>query len=214
MNNTYTLNVKEDYEKKTKIADEELNYDKIQNFINNYEYKTTYINIDSRFRNINPQNVVEMIPSYLPSNPITTFKDEYRVQIKINSLINNNSLSVGDKIVLQNIIKNPIILNNSIYLISNYNYYMVNMNNHKIKYEYSITDNYKVNVDNYESLSLEDRLIGNIPINSILGLHSINIYNNDEIFLPNVIKNRIFEELNINETQLIENYFFIKLPFN
>ena len=129
------LNVKEDYDKKTRIADEEINYDKIQNYMNNFEYKTSYINIDSRFRNINPQNVVKMLPNYLPSNPITTFKDEYRIQVKIN-LLNNNSLSVGDKIILQNIIKTPIILNNAIYLISNYNYYMVNMNNHKIKYEY------------------------------------------------------------------------------
>jgi hypothetical protein len=121
-------------DKKSKIADEEINYDKIQNYMNNYDYKTSYINIDSRFRNINPQNVVEMLPSYLPLNPIFTFKDEYRVQVKINSL-NGNSFNVGDKIVLQNIIKTPIILNNAVYLISNYNYYMVNMNNHNIKYD-------------------------------------------------------------------------------
>ena len=118
------------------------------------------------------------------------------------------------KIVLQNIIRTPIILNKAIYLINNYNYYMVNMNNHNIKYIYSIVDNYKVNVNNYETLTVDDRLIGNIPINSLLGLHSINIYNNDEVFLPNVIRDRILTELNITTTQLIENYFFIKLPFN
>ena len=206
------LNVKEDYDKKTRIADEEINYDKIQNYMNNFEYKTSYINIDSRFRNINPQNVVKMLPNYLPSNPISTFKDEFRVQIKITD--NSNLFSIGDKIVLQNIIKTPIILNNAVYLISNYNYYMVNMNNHNIKYEYTQVDNYNVNVSSYEQLTLSDRLIGNIPINSILGIHSVNIYNNDEIFLPNVIKNRILTELNINDTQLIQNYFFIKLPFN
>ena len=210
MNVIDTLNIKEDYDKKTKIADEELNYNKIQDYMNNYDYKTSYINIDSRFRNINPQNVIEMLHNYLPSNPISTFKDEFRIRV----LINENSFNVGDKIVLQNIIKTPIILNNAIYLINNYNYYMVNMNNHNIKYSYTIVDNYKVNVDNYESLLLDDRLIGNIPINSLLGLHSINIYNNDESFLPNVIKNIILTELNISTTQLTENYFFIKLPFN
>jgi hypothetical protein len=206
------LNVKEDYDKKTRIADEEINYDKIQNYMNNFEYKTSYINIDSRFRNVNPQNVVKMLPNYLPSDPISTFKDEFRVQIKITD--NSNLFSIGDKIVLQNIIKTPIILNNAVYLISNYNYYMINMNNHNIKYEYTQVDNYNVNVVSYEELTLSDRLIGNIPINSILGIHSVNIYNNDEIFLPNVIKNRILTELNINDTQLIQNYFFIKLPFN
>ena len=210
MNVIDTLNIKEDYDKKTKIANEELNYDKIQNYMNNYDYKVSYINVDSRFRNINPQNVVEMLPNYLPSNPISTYANEYKIRV----LINENSFNVGDKIVLQNIIKTPIILNKSVYLINNYNYYMVNMNNHNIKYEYSIVDNYKVNVNNYEALTLDDRLIGNIPINSILGLHSINIYNNNEIFLPNVIRNIILTELNITTTQLIENYFFIQLPFN
>jgi hypothetical protein len=204
------LNIKEDYEKKTKIADEELNYDKIQNYMNNFDYKVSYINIDSRFRNTNPQNVVKMLPNYLPSNPISSFKDEYRIRV----IINQNSFSVGDKIVLQNIIRTPVILNKAIYLINNYNYYMVNMENHNIKYIYSQVDNYKVNVENYETLTLDDRLIGNIPINSLLGFHSINIYNNDETFLPNVIKNRILTELNITTTQLIENYFFIQLSFN
>jgi hypothetical protein len=204
------LNVKEDYERKSKIADEELNYDKIQNYMNNYDYKVSYINVDSRFRNINPQNVVEMLPNYLPSNPISSFTNEYRIRVSTNE----SSFSVGDKIVLQNITRTPIILNKAIYLINNYNYYMVNMNNHNIKYIYSIVDNYKVLVSNYETLTLDDRLIGNIPINSILGLYSINIYNNDEIFLPNVIRDRILNELNISTTQLIQNFFFIQLPFN
>lgn len=208
----FFINVKEDYQKKTKIADEELNYNKIQDYMNNYNYKESYININSRFRNINPQNVIEMLPNYLPLNPISTFENEFRIRVNVN--VNENSFSVGDKIVLQNIIKTPIILNNAVYLINNYNYYMVYMENHNIKYNYSKVDNYKVNVNNYEPLSLNDRLIGNIPINSILGLHSIEIYNNDETFLPNVIRNIILQELNISTTQLIENYFFIKLPFN
>jgi hypothetical protein len=205
-----SINVKEDYEKKTQIANEEINYNKIQDYMNNYIYKESYINIDSRFRNINPQNVIEMQPNYLPLNPISTFKNEFRVRVTIDG----SSFSIGDKIVLQNIIKTPIILNNAVYLINNYNYYMVYMENHNIKYEYTKVDDYKVNVQNYETLSLDDRLIGNIPINSILGLHSIEIYNNDEIFLPNVIRDRILNELNITITQLIENYFFIQLPFN
>lgn len=210
MNIIGQIDIKEDYENKSKKADNEINYDKIDNYINNFEYKISYINIDSRFRNITPQNVVKMLPNYLPLNPITTFKDELRVRVTVN----DNSFNIGDKIILQNVIKNPIILNNAVYLINNYNYYMVNMNNHNIKYEYTIVDDFKVNVTSYETLTLSDRLIGNIPINSILGLHSINIYNNDEIFLSNVIKNKIVNQLNINDTQLIENYFFIKLPFN
>ena len=89
MNVIDTLNIKEDYNKNTKIADEEINYNKIQDYMNNYDYKTSYINVDSRFRNINPQNVVEMLHNYLPSNPISTFKDEFRIRVNINQ--NENS---------------------------------------------------------------------------------------------------------------------------
>ncbi len=205
-----SINIADDFNNKLKIVDEETNYNKIQDYMNNYDYKISYINIDSRFRNIHPQNVIKMLPNYLPLNPITTYKNEYRVRITLD----NNFFSIGDKIVLQNIIRTPIILSKSVYLINNYNYYMVNMNNHNLVASYTNSDNFKILVEAYETLSLTDRLIGNIPINSILGYYSINIYNNDEIFLPNIIKNIILSELNINETQLTQNYFFIKLPFN
>ena len=82
---------------------------------------------------------------------------------------------------------------------------MVNMNNHNLLQSYASSDNFNILVEAYDTLSITDRLIGNIPINSILGLHSINIYNNDEVFLPNIIKNIIFSELNINDTQLAQN---------
>ena len=126
--------------------------------------------------NINPQNKVKMLPNYLSSNPITTYSNEYRVRINISADI--NFFNTGDKIILQNIIRTPIILNKAVYLINNYNYYMVNMNNHGLLASY-LSDNYKVLVEAYDKLTIEDRLIGNIPINSILGLHLINIYNND-----------------------------------
>lgn len=205
-----SVNIKDDFNAKLKIVDNEENYDKIQEYMNNYDYKISYINIDSRFRNIYPQNVVKMQPNYLPLNPITTYSNEYRIRVNLD----NNMFNIGDKIVLQNIVKNPIILSKSVYLINNYNYYMVNMNNHNLLASYTTSDNFKVLVESYDSLSITDRLIGNIPINSILGYYSIHIYNNDETFLPNVIKNIIFSELNINDTQLTQNYFFIQLPFN
>ena len=208
-----SINTKDDFNNKLKKAEDECHYDRIQDYMNNYDYKTSYINIDSRFRNIYPQNVVKMLPNYLSSNPITTYSNEYRVRVNIINN-NNNTFNVSDKIVLQNIIRTPIILSKSVYLINNYNYYMVNMNNHNLLQSYASSDNFNILVEAYDTLSITDRLIGNIPINSILGLHSINIYNNDEVFLPNIIKNIIFSELNINDTQLAQNYFFIKLPFN
>ncbi len=205
-----SINVEEDFKKKLNIVNEENNYNKIQDNMNNYEYKTSFVNIDSRFRNIVPQNVIDMVPNYLPLNPITTYENEYRVRVNTGT----NNFQIGDKIILENIIGKKIILNNPIYLVSNYNYYMVHMENHKIKPVYTQVDNYKIIVSLYEPVTLSERMIGNIPMNSIIGNKNIYVYNNDELFLPNSIRDRILTELNISLNELINNYFFVQLPFN
>ena len=214
------INIEEDFISKSNIVNIEKQYNNIQNYMNNFSYKTSYINIDSRFRNTTPQNVVEMLGSYLPNNSITTFANEHRVQVNIGT---NNFFNIGDKIILQNITGRSIILNGMINLISNYNYYMVEMKNHNIKPEY--TTDYKFNVSIYEpeKINIYDRLIGNIPLNSIIGNHNIKVYSNNTTllelaqnnsFLPDTIKLRILAYYNISTEELINNYFFIKLPFN
>jgi hypothetical protein len=209
-NQNIVLDVGEDYKDKKRIVNEEINYQNIQDYENNYNYKVSYINIDSRFRTSVPQNVVDNMINYLPLNPITTFKDEYRVKVNIGT----HSFKIGDKIILQNITAKNVILSNPIYLISDYSYFMVYMNNHNILPLYTKSDDYKINISLFEEALITDRIIGNIPLNSLLGNHSINVYNNDELFLPDPVRNRILTELNISTTELIENYFFIKLPFN
>lgn len=204
-----SINLEDDYIKKTNIADAELNFEKIQDYMNNYSYKTSYVNIDSRNRHTVPVNNVDLQTSFLPNNPITTFTDEYRVRVSVT-----NNYSIGDKIILQNIKSTKIILNKPIYLINNYNYYMVNMNNHMIKSQYTLTDNYRIFVSLYDTMQQADYLINNIPINSIIGIHSIFIYNNNESFLPDTVRDTILNTHTITVEQLIQNYFFIKLPFN
>ena len=206
----FVLDVGEDYKDKKRIVEEEINYQNIQDYENNYNYKVSYINIDSRFRTSVPQNVVDNMLNYLPLNPITTFKDEYRVKVNIGT----HSFKIGDKIILQNITAKNVILSNPIYLISDYNYFMVYMTNHNILPLYTKSDDYKINISLYEEALITDRIIGNIPLNSLLGNHNINVYNNDELFLPDPVRNRILTELNLSTTELIQNYFFIKLPFN
>jgi len=215
------LNIEENFNKLNNIANTEIEYNKIQDYENNYEYKQSYINIDSRTRITLPQNIIKMESGYLDSNPITC-NNTTNTNTTSNSSNSSNivrinttaKFNVGDKIVLQNIVGKTIILNNPIYLISNYNYYMVNMNNHNIKPEYTDLEDYRINVELYESASETDRLIGNIPLNSIVGIKRIYVYNNNELFLSDAVKNRILNELNISTTDLINNYFFVNLPFN
>lgn len=201
------LNVAKDFTDKLNITKTEQIYNEIQDYMNNVYYKVSMVNIDSRNRNTIPANIIDYNPTFIPTNCVETFAGEYRVRINMTSNYN-----IGDKIVLQNIITDKIILNNCIYLIENYNYYLVNMNNHKIEQNYTLDGNYKMNVSLYETITSDYYLIGNIPMNSIIGIHSVYIYNN--IIMPDDIKNLIVTTLNITEEQLKKNYFLVPLPFN
>ena len=44
----------------------------IEDYINNYELKTSLVNIDSMYRNKIPQNIVEMNNVILPTDPLET----------------------------------------------------------------------------------------------------------------------------------------------
>ncbi len=197
-----TLNVAEDFNKKLNIVDSENKYNDIVDYMNNFQYRTSYVNIDSRNRNIIPQNIIEYFDGYLINNPITTTADSFNVIVNIT----NHNLSIGDKIIIQNVIGNTVILNNPIYLIANFDYYLVHMDNHMAQSDsmMAVTINDTINSTDY--------IIGNIPINSITGIHNIYLYNNT--FVSDEIKNNILFQLNITESELIQNYFFIKLPFN
>ncbi len=201
------LDVGKEYANKLNITNMEENYNNIQDYMNNTYYKVSMVNIDSRNRNTLPANVVDYNMNFLNANSLQTFAGEYRV--RINTVSNYN---IGDKIVLQNITTEKIILNNPIYLIENYNYYLVRMDNHKIDASYTLDGNYKMNVSLYEAITSDYYLIGNIPMNSIIGIHSIYIYNNN--IMPDDVKTLVLNTLNITEEELIKNYFLISLPFN
>jgi hypothetical protein len=184
---------------------------KIDTYINNYHIKTSLVNIDSRYRNKIPNNIVEMNSGILPSNPITTIKDSKLITVNIP----NHNFAIGDKIILQNTMGKQTILNDSIYLLNNFDYYIVHINNHTIVPLYTQYNNYNLKISAYEKLIKEDRLIGNIPINSILGIHTIYLYDSTDInsFITTAIYNILIKELNVTKNELEQNYLFIKLPF-
>ena len=185
---------------------------KIDDYINNYSYKVSLVNIDSRYRNKIPQNIIEMNNTILPSNPITTTDNS--IQIKLN--IPNHAYQVDDKIIVQNVEGSQMILNNPIYLLPNFGYYIVNMNQHGIEPHFTTDGNFQIIVSAYEPLTINDRVIGNIPINSIIGLRDIYVYDPTDInsFITLQILDQITSQLNILQKDLQENYFFVKLPFN
>lgn len=178
---------------------------------NNFYLKTSLVNIDSAYRNKTPQNIIEMNSNTLPINPIQTTANSSMIKLNIP----NHSYVPTDKIIVQNVNTDITILNNPISLLDNYNYALINMNQHGILPQYTINNLFNVNITPYEPLTLNDRLISNMPINSIIGIHAVYVYdpNNTNSFITYTTYQTLLTLLNITSTELEENYFFILLPF-
>ena len=186
----------------------EKTYEELEDYENNYELKVSLVNIDSRFRNFNPKNITDGKPFFLSNNPLTTTENSYEIKI----LYPNHHFKLGDKFIIQNIDVEHLIIKERFYLFNGFKYLLINIDNHN--YNNIILHNEienKINIVNYEQIDQAKRLIGNIPINSILGYRKIFTYN--EIIIENVILNDILQYFNINEQTLDNNYIFIELPF-
>ena len=168
---------------------------KIDEFIeedyNNYELKVSLLNVDSRFRNKIPKNIIDSESKFLEKNPIHVTKDSY--EIKVN--YKNHNLKVGDQIIIKNVKNNDIKLRNSIYLNIGFNYFLIKIENHNLKPEYN--DNFKLNIIVDDTINTNDRMIGNIPLNSIIGIHSIYILQENDINIRDDIIDDLMEKLDI-----------------
>ena len=87
----------------------------IINFNKKFKLKNTLLNIDSKFRNKIPKNIVKS-GSFLSSDPITLTKDSNLVKIYYK----NHNLKVGDKVTVQNITAPIKTLSNAISFISGF----------------------------------------------------------------------------------------------
>lgn len=191
----------EEYEKEK--LNENLEYEE-----NNYSLKVSLVNIDSKYRNLEPKNILDGNPIFLSNNPIYVSENSFEIRIYYP----NHNLNVGDKIILQNIEKELLILKDSFFLFDNFNYLIIKLENHNYNKitNYNETDIF-INISNFDELDPNKRLLGNIPINSILGYQKIYLKNDIEI--ENIILNNIQEYFNYTTEDVDDNIIFIKLPF-
>lgn len=176
---------------------------------NNYELKISLLNVDSKFRNKIPKNIIDSDSKFLSKNPIYVKKNSNEVKVHYE----NHNLKVGEQIIVKNIKNNDIKIRNSIYLNIGLDYFLIKLDNHNLKPEYN--NNFKLNLIIDDNIDKNDRIIGNIPLNSIIGIHDIYILKeeNDENISDDVV-DELINKLNISRIELIKNYIFIKLPFN
>ena len=187
----------------------EKKYNEVDKYTNNFDLKVSLINIDSKFRNITPKNIVDSSPIFLKNNPIELIDNSY--EIKVN--VENHNFNIGDQIILQNVINKTYFLESSFFLVIKFNYCIILLKDHNLN---KITNknnyDYMFNISNYRDLNNEDyRLIGNIPLNSILGIHKI--YTLDNLNIKDSVLKNLISNINVNEESLRKDYLFFELPF-
>jgi hypothetical protein len=203
-------NINIDEYKKTELKkyNEAKDIKNITEYQNNEELKVSLVNIDSSFRNRIPSNIIDLKKDILDNDPIYTTKNSF--EIKVN--IRDHNYSVGDNITIENIVNKEFILSDSLYLIENFDYCLIKLNNHNLNKIENLNEiDIKIYIESYDTFDNSYRVLGNIPINSIFTYNIVYIYNN--LTIRSSILNFILNNLNINETQLNENYLFIQLPF-
>ena len=59
---------------------EQLN-EELEEVENNYSLKVSLVNIDSKYRNYEPKNILDGNPIFLSNNPITVTENSYEIRI-------------------------------------------------------------------------------------------------------------------------------------
>jgi hypothetical protein len=180
--------------------------------------KSTLLNIDSMFRNLYPKNIYSTNGMTLPTDPF--------IFTKGSSIININypghNLSTGDNIVIQNVNGISKLLINSIYLINNFNYYVIIFGNNMINIDYknNVGELY-VTID--AGNMTDANIFNNICFNDIVGYKQIFVGSAD---IPQRFLNAIYPTIQsivgsniITNTSTFTNYInsnclFVKLPTN
>ena len=178
--------------------------------IKNNIVKSSLVNIDSSFRNVLPKNIYTSNNIVLPNNPLTFVKDSNTISINYPK----HNLISGDKIIIQGAIGLTKTLSNSFYLINNFKYLLIFVDNNFINTNYkSYIDNLFVKIELY-STQTENNLINNIPLNNFIGIKKILVSSDiSEINFINSNFSSVMTAINgsYSQTILENNCLFIEL---
>ena len=166
--------------------------------------KSTILNVDSSTRIIAPKYIYKSDGKFLPNDPLYFTLDEQEIKIHYP----HHQLLPGDNIIIQNVVGPSKILYNSFYLFNNFNYLVINYQNHNIPSNYYTKYGLQLYIDIqlYGDVNITN-IINNIPLNSFIGIKQLYIYSDISNYIPTNIANYL-NGLNTNDL------LFIKLDFN
>jgi hypothetical protein len=177
-------------------------------------YKVTPYNVDSKYREKNPKNILEGNTIKIKNNGLRFTQDSFEIAISVD---NTNNFKVNDRIILEGVLGDDRILNNNIYMFNNFDYAIVYYPNHGITLDYKkLYSELKVFIENANSSNSISNYFGNIPSNAIINAHQIVLpteLNVTDLLIKNVSET-LLSTLNISINEIENNFFLIKLPFS
>jgi len=180
------------------------------NFYKKEQFKISLINVDSTDREKNPKNIYSTNVIYLPKDPFSFKTDSNTITVNYP----NHSLTVGDRIIVQNVEPKNYVVSGNLFLFQNSNYLYIKLNPFvNLKY-LDLVNRLKIEIVPVDSTSLEKMYYyGNIPLNSILGIFEIDLPS--VINLTDEISSTILDYFQVTSAEELDNNFILlKLPFN
>lgn len=135
-------------------------------------YKVSRINIDSRFRNKDPKNI---IGKYINLNAPFEFKQNSNI-MKINLPIKHN-IKVNDNITISNVQSlKKTLLPSTLTLKKNSSYIYINYDNHGL-----FGSNNIIKISNVQNNDVNNYYLNNIPLSLINNTNNVEIVDNDNL---------------------------------
>ena len=160
-----------------------------------YKYRITRLNIDSRYRNTIPKNILSKNSSLL-NNPFNLQKNSNIITINLP----NHNFTIDDKIIIENVIGHITYLS---YLELSKESYFIKINH--LNHNMIPTNQYSILISDLTYNN--STYISNIPLNSINDYHLV-YFNTDNSnnYDPNYYFIKI--ELKANENIIYDNLYF------
>jgi hypothetical protein len=170
------------------------------------KYKVTRLNVDSRYREKNPKNILESVQHFLPENPFYFQKDSNLLTIYDP----NHGYKFDDKIILQNLTVETNIL--KIDFEKDNFFVRVNFDNHNLNPNYK----YLILISDFKGNSQNDTLFDNVPINYLNKIHNIYFSSDNDTADNNYfyIKINIKPTINNNSLVNIKVFSLNGIPLN
>jgi hypothetical protein len=170
---------------------------------------SSILNIDSLFRNKNPKNIFKSDNRYLPNNPLNFSKSSTIVTLNYPF----HGLTQDDNIIIQNVEGINKILIDSVYLINDFRYMVILIDNQIPSNYKTYTDDLFINIE-IVGLQTEKNYISNMPFNYIVGYKKCLIANDipsDYLVTFKDLSMLLFNSFDLN---IINKYcLFVELPF-